>query len=218
MSYKEASDMIREFVARLRTTLQSDDFSFGQLGTFLSGNTNTPEFVPAERPTFLPQNFAFTTINTNTGENQNQKIKKQSRTRWIQYAAVFLALISLFIPGTVNQNQHISRADLSLIKTIMLDEITVTPAITVQDEIAETKVTRSTIYKVVVAVYQSKEKANELSGELSQKYPDAEILQGTNDFRVVIGTFDSLSSAVNYMEQVRHLDSRFPDAWVMTSF
>lgn len=219
ISYKEAAAIIRGFVKNLLETLHKEDFVLGQLGVFIAGKTQTLEFVPFERPKLLPQNFAFSSIDVRTDDKKHLKNIKQNRARWIQYAAVFLALITLLIPGNVNQNQKISRADLSFIRTMTLDEVSTIKELKseTETETINVPILNTTYYNVVVAVYQTEEKANLLCAEIAQKYPDSKVIKGSNDYRVVINSFDNLSSAVNYMEQIRHLDTRFPDAWVMKS-
>jgi nucleoid DNA-binding protein len=214
ITYRRAVILIEREVKELFSTLQSGNIvSIGRLGSLQYINQKV-EFLPLPGPAFLPDNAFFSEIKL-TNSAKKAKIVTLSSSRWMQYAAVIILLFSLFIPGTINHNSKHQTADFSVLSSFQLDEIVITP----EDKptgFTDTQKVKTTNYQIVVAVYQSENKALELCTQLhNDRYPEAKIVGSPGSYKVVVATYYDLVQAVNHMEQIRKTDTRFTDAWVM---
>lgn len=218
ITYRQASALINTEVNKFISEATSGrEMAFGRLGRFVKDQEAHLIFTPTELPAFIPANLGLSVIYTGTSSNAvSREIKFTRQTgKWIQYAAVFLVLLSLLFPVAVNENQRVSKADLSVLKTVELQEITIFPEAESLAQMTTVKKPKAE-YKVVVAVYDVQQKAQQFCDQLlKEDYSTAEVLTNAHGSKVIVETFNNLISAVNYMEMLRKTDSRFADAWVM---
>lgn len=214
ITYRKAVMLIEQEVNELQAMLRTGKtVSIGRLG-YLQTNAQQCEFTPFHTPSFLPNNAFFNNIKL-THEAQKRETVKLHHSRWMQYAAVILLLISLFIPGTFEHNNLHQTADFSILKTFQLQEIVVLPE-SGNTKSNETLIEKHIQYQIVVAVFQSEIKALELCTILqADQYGDAQVSGSPGSYKVVVAIYHDLVQAVNHMEQIRKTDSRFTDAWVM---
>lgn len=211
ITYRQAVLLIEQEVKELNNQLQSGNHvTIGRLGSLQIIHQKV-EFMPLPAPSFLPGNAFFSDIRLNSGAKRARRINMG----WMQYAAVILVLVSLFIPGTINESSRHQKADFSVLKSFQLEEIVVTPP-TKPAELSDTQVANKSQYQIVIAVFQTEVKALELCAKLqTEEYRDAQVTGNSGSFKVVVATYHDLVQAVNHMEQIRKTDTRFSDAWVM---
>jgi len=221
ISYREATKLIEnetgQFLLKLK---KSKKLEFGRIGTFHLEKDAHLLFTPAVKAEFLPANFGLKPIflPVSTATKTKDIVFTLSAKNLMKYAAVFITLISLLFSSEINDNSQVIKADFYSLNKVDLPEITVTPPTSpeVNTDIYDTPPTEKFIYKVVVAVYQSEENAIEFSKQLiAQNFSGSEVLNASTNSKVSIRSFTDLIAAVNYMEQIRHQDKRFEDAWVM---
>lgn len=222
ISYKEASKLIEKETAQLLYQLKKHKkASFGHLGSFRMDKDAHLLFNPTEHADFLPANFGLKAIKL-----PNNKVVKSkdvvftiSAKRLMQSVAVFITLIALLFSSEVNDTAHVVQANLYSLNVVDLPEITVTPTITSDEEsvvLPETAHANQVTYKVVVAVFQTEAYASAYCNELiAQRFDESEVINSTSNAKVSIRTFPDLLSAVNFMEELRHQDNKFKDAWVL---
>lgn len=211
ITYRQAVLLIEKEVKELNNLLQAGNHvTFGRLGSLQIIHQKI-EFMPLPAPAFLPGNAFFSDIRLNSGTKRAKKLN----IGWMQYAAVILLLVSLFIPGTINDSSRHQTADFSVLKSFQLEEIVVTPD-SKPAEHSNTQIVKKSQYQIVIAVFQTEGKALELCTKLqTEKYRDAQVTGNTGSFKVVVASYHDLVKAVNHMEQIRKTDTRFSDAWVM---
>lgn len=234
ISYREATAFTekktREYLSKLKTERK---LPCGRMGTFILEDDSHIIFTPATDLTFLPDNFGIQDLILPVKKSRSKDIVFTISTRKImKFAAIFITFISLLFSPHLNDSSNIVRADFSQLNRIDLPEITVIPEIesNSQAEMIENFISEeqtgevalkasfsdSSSYKVIVAAFDSTEKARILCNKLMvEDYPESEIIVASNNTRVSIRSFSNIISAVNYMEQVRSEDPRFADAWVM---
>lgn len=234
ITYREATALTeketREYLAKLKTVRK---LPCGRMGTFIMENDSRIIFTPATDLSFLPDNFGVQNLVLPVKNSSSKDIVFTITTRKLmKFAAVIITIISLLFSPHLNDSSNIVRADFSQLNRIDLPEVTVKPEIEnnfqeiVTENINADKQTEevtqivsfsdSNSYKVIVAAFDSAEKALLLRNKLMvEDYPESEIIVASNNIRVAIRSFSNIISAVNYMEQVRSEDPRFADAWVM---
>lgn len=223
ISYREAAKLIENETGQfLRQLKKSKKLEFGRIGTFHMDKDAHLLFTPAVNADFLPANFGLNPIFLPVRSTTKTKdiVFTLSAKNLMKYAAVFITLISLLISSEINNDPQVIKADFYSLNKVDLPEITVTPPASpeVNTDIITTTTTPSKqyIYKVVVAVFESENTALKFCDHLvSQNFTETEVLNTSNNSKVSIRTFTDLIAAVNYMEQIRHQDKRFKDAWVM---
>jgi nucleoid DNA-binding protein len=214
ITYRQAVLLIEQEVKEIFTLLQAGEVVHaGRLGS-LQIISHKVEFMPLPAPAFLPDNAFFSDISLTNRAKQARRITMITSRR-MQYAAVILLLFSLFIPGTINHNTKHQKADFSVLKSIQLEEIVVTPEAKPAEAPTTQKVKKSQ-YQIVVAVYESENKAIEMCTQLkNDRYQHAQVVGSEGSYKLVVATYQDLVQAVNHMEQIRRTDTRFTDAWVM---
>ncbi len=234
ISYKEAAKRTRTFVEKIKFKLQKEQFiDLGDIGKFQKLENGQIEFTPNTIAEFLPTNFGYKKVLLPKKNERSKSIKlSASPQKLMRYAAVLLIFVSLFFTTGLNKTSLTIQADFSKLLKFDLPEVTVFPQDekTLKEKMTEEKMTeektyqsvaqttsRSQIeYKLVVATFQTQEKATSYKEELkTNQYPDADIVISSTNTKVVIKSFNSIVAAVNYMEKIKHLDTRFADAWVM---
>lgn len=221
ISYRKAVLLIEKEVVALRDTLKKANavVMVGRLGQMKLDANGQMLFMPSVRPTFLPANIGRTDIYLAGKSSTKKSLQKSTTTlpmhRLMRYAAILLVALSLLFPSSVNDQQQVTKANFNVLKSVDLQEIVVTPAPATTDE-APAIVENKVCYKVVLAVFQSESTAQTMQQKLAQSdYPNAEVDTTGSNAKVVAATFDNLMDAVNYMEQIRHTDSRYAQAWVL---
>lgn len=215
ISYRKAVQLIEKEVVALRDALKKAKtvVVVGRLGHLSLDANGQMLFRPAERASFLPANMGRTDIYL--ARSTKKSTQSKSVNRMMKYAAVLLVALSLLFPSSVNDQQQVIRANFNVLKSVDLQEIVVTPAPATAHE-APAIVENKACYKVVLAVFQSESTALKMQQKLAQSdYPHAEVDTTGNNAKVVAATFDNLVDAVNYMELIRHTDSRYAQAWVL---
>ena len=222
INYREATKMIEKEVEQFLNQLRKKKkLSFGQIGTFQMETDKLLIFIPAEKASFLPANFAMHRISLKAKSAHQSKdiVFTLSARNLMKYAAIFVTLVALLFSSDINDATHISRADFHTLNKVDLPEITVMAEVISPDEVPTSTVLPATeqfLFKIVVAAFQSEETALAYCNQLmAQDYPESEVLYATNNSKVSIRSFSDLVSAVNFMEQIRNQDARFPEAWVM---
>jgi len=235
ISYREAAGLVdketKAFLSKLKTRRK---LGFGRLGTFLLENETHLIFTPGSDLSFLPANFGLQALLLPTKAIRSKDIVFTiPAKKLMKYAAIFITFVALLFSSDLNDSTHVAQADFSNLNRVDLPEVVITPAIStlnqveletalqqeeeLKTETASVTLSRNT-YKVIVAAFETAEKASLLCNKLMHEdYPDAEIVVTSNNTRVSIRSFNDLITAVNYMEQIRRQDTRFADAWVMKS-
>ena len=223
ISYKEASKRTDKYIADFHRLLKKNQhLEFGRIREFHLNKERQLEFTPTLVAEFLPANFGLYTLQLPIPKKENKELQFSiSARKMMRYAAVFVTLIALFFSADLNKSTYTTQADLSNLLQFNLPEIIVN-ADTNQQQEYEGKANRTKpqngrfAYKLVVATFQTTEKAKSFSSQLkSEQYPQAEIIVSTTNTKVCIQSFTSIVAAVNYLEQIKHTDPRFTDAWVM---
>lgn len=222
INYREATKMIEKEVEQYINHLRKKKKSaFGQIGTFQMEADRLLVFTPTEKASFLPANFGLHAISLKSKSSHQSKdiVFTLSTRNLMKYAAIFVTLVALLFSSDINDASHISKADFHTLNKVDLPEITITA-----EKINPVEASNSTIlpateqftFKIVVAAFQSEATALAFCNQLiTQDYPESEVLFATNNSKVSIRSFNDLVSAVNFMEQIRNQDARFPEAWVM---
>ncbi|MDD2284302.1 MAG: SPOR domain-containing protein [Paludibacter sp.] len=224
ISYREAAGIAeketKEFLSKLKTHRK---LVFGRLGSFLLENDTHLIFTPATDLSFLPANFGLQELLLPQKATPYRDIVLTiPAKKLMKYAAIFITFVALLFSSHLNESTDIvTKADFSQLNRIDLPEITITPSINTPHQtkrITDEVRTNTNSYKVIVAAFDSEEKARLLCNKLMEEdYPKSEIIVTNNNTRVAIRSFSNIVSAVNYMEQIRRQDNRFTDAWVMKS-
>jgi len=221
ITYREAAKLIESETGQfLRQLKKSKKLGFGRIGTFHMDKDALLLFTPAVKADFLPANLGLKSIFLPVRSTTKTKdiVFTLSAKNLMKYAAIFITFISLLFSSEINDNPQVIKADFYSLNKVDLPEITVTPPSTseMNTDITAIPPSEKFIYKVVVAVFESEDTASKFRDQLIyMNFTETEVVNTSNNSKVSIRTFTDLIAAVNYMEQIRHQDKRFKDAWVM---
>lgn len=221
ISYKEAAAQTAKYIELFRTELkEKGNFTFGDIGEFHQSDKENIEFSPTLLADFIPANFGLQEVVLPHHKDESKElIFSFTARKMMRYAAILITFVALLFSTDLNKSNYISQADFSNLLKFDLPEITVI-AVPENSETQEANRQNSVnlpfAYKVIVATFQTEEKAMSYHEELlSEQFTDTEVIVGKTNTKVAIKTFRSIVAAVNYMEQIRHSDNRFSDAWVL---
>ncbi len=222
ISYKEAAKQTDKFIADFHRVLKKNQkLAFGRIGEFHLNKDRQLEFTPTLVAEFLPSNFGLLALQLPIPKKENKEIQFSiSARKMMRYAAIFITFMALFFSADLNKSAYTTRADLSNLLQFNLPEIIISADTTIQENEEQANRTKPQnvrfAYKLVVATFQTTEKAESFSTQLkSEQYPQAEIIVSSSNTKVCVQSFTSIVAAVNYLEQIKHTDPRFADAWVM---
>ena len=221
ISYREAALHIEKETGQFLSKLKkSKKLELGHIGTFQMDKDALLLFTPAEYADFLPANYGFKPVSLPV----NNEIKSKNivftlpAKNLMKYAAIFITLVCLLFSSGINDNAKVIKADFYALNKVDLPEITIMPATTNNNTVilAEVPPAPQFTYKVVVATFQSEKTAIEFRNQLiAANFNETEVISASNNSKVALRTFPDLISAVNFMEQIRHQENKFKDAWVM---
>lgn len=225
ISYRKATELINNKVREFRNKLHiGKSLEFGRIGTFTMDENRNLIFNPSFCPPFIPFNLGLQKLPLPKQEKHHSKeiVIRITRDQVMKYVAVLLAVFSLLLPPKVNKTTDVVQADFSKLVLVNLPEITIEPDADADISFNEqahpdnqSQIKASHTYKIIVAAFYTKEKAQMVCNDLIKRNYPAEIVPRDNLNTISIRSFNDFSTAISFMEDLRMYSDEFSDAWVM---
>jgi nucleoid DNA-binding protein len=225
ITYRKATEIINNKVIEFRNKLHvGKSLEFGCIGTFTMDENRNLIFNPSFCPPFIPFNLGLQKLSLPKQDKGRSKeiVIRLTRDQVMKYVAVLLAIFSLLLPPKVNKTTDVVQADFSKLILVNLPEITIESDIDANTDFAQqahpdnqSQMKASRTYKVIVAAFYTKEKAQMVCNDLIKRNYPAEIVPRDNLNTISIRSFNDFSTAISFMEDLRMYSDEFSDAWVM---
>jgi nucleoid DNA-binding protein len=222
ITYRKATEIIHHEIRDYKNKLRiGEKLEFGRMGTFTVDDNHKLIFDPSFCPPFIPFNLGLQKISIPKQETHGSKeiVIRIARNQIMKYVAVLLAVVSLLLPPKINESTEVVQADFSRLLLVNLPEILVKPAFDFEQQADignPNSETINTNYKVIVAAFYTKEKAEKVCHDLIKRnFPEAEIVPSSDRIAVSVRSFSDFRAAVSFMKNLRTQSDEFADAWVM---
>ena len=225
ITYRQAVELVQREVASIKQQFNKDDFfKFGNIGFFRRTEEDALSFSPIANVAFLPANSFRTDIYIpEKSVNVVKPVKRLSIVPTLRYAAAVALLLglSMFMP---QQSTDIVPQTASLLNfnSLKLPEIEILPENTVSVEVPvetqelaiENKNTGS--FEVIVECLSIQQSAEKYCNTLKNKgFIYTRIIPSKKLHMISLQNFETKEEAQNYMREVRKLDPKFKNAWVL---
>ena len=189
ISYRKATELINNKVREFRNKLHiGKSLEFGRIGTFTMDENRNLIFNPSFCPPFIPFNLGLQKLPLPKQEKHHSKeiVIRITRDQVMKYVAVLLAVFSLLLPPKVNKTTDVVQADFSKLVLVNLPEITIEPDADADISFNEqahpdnqSQIKASHTYKIIVAAFYTKEKAQMVCNDLIKRNYPAEMYPET---------------------------------------
>ena len=231
ISYRIAVESVNKFVVDIKSKLAADEsVEVGNLGSFVTDESDNLIFTPGSIPAFLPQNLGLTSLNLNSDIQRKTKKKEirisVSTGKFYKYAAAVLLILGLFVStprvSDVRKPDYANMMPEFVQSTAIQPKTTPTASQLKVESESKIKTQKVEIYKseknfhVIVASLVTKESAEEFCKELiDSNFKNAQVLPPIRTYRIAIESFENKDEAIRFMENLRKTDNRFKTAWVL---
>ena len=225
ITYRQAVELVQREVASIKQKFNKDDFfKFGNIGFFRRTEEDALSFSPIANVSFLPANSFRTDVYIPEKTVETVKpVKRLSIVPTLRYAAAVALLLGLSL-FTTNKNTDIVPQTASLLsfKGFCLPEIEIFPSDTVAVEVSvetqelaiENKNTGS--FEVIVECLSIQLSAEKYCNKLIDRgFVHTRILPTKKLHMISLQNFETKDAALEYAREVRKLDPKFKNAWVL---
>ena len=231
ISYRIAVESVNKFVVDIKSKLAADEsVEVGNLGSFVTDESDNLIFTPGSIPAFLPQNLGLTSLNLNSDIQRKTKKKEiritVSTSKFYKYAAAVLLVLGLFV--STPRVSDVRKSDYAnMIPEFVQSagkQTQATPTASQLKVESETKIKTQEVatqeseknFHVIVASLPTKKSAENFCKKLTDSnFKNAQVLPPIRTYRIAIESFDSKDEAIRFMENLRKTDNRFKTAWVL---
>lgn len=233
ISYNAACKKIKEFVTVIKTNLKDGKtVSFGNLGSFTTDAEGNILFAQ-NRSIIHPGLFGLYPTSIKQLAEIDKIIVRDKRNLSIKYTigavAAGVAAIALFItPINIkdSNNRTSQKADfISAITSSLsqrnseivkdLDNKTENGQITNTAENSLIKPKSGRIYYIIVGGEDTMDRANNLLSKIKKNgFNDADIIEGSDRYRIYISSFEDKTQAESFLDSFRKENPKFETAWL----